>query len=102
MGNTKIDILLYIITFTIIIWLFIKTKKDYKILTLPDRKKGVIISPRSFLWKGGLLIFIAFYMISSAPRIGLFSLILFASLFVLGGWNLYYALLYYKWRKQKK
>lgn len=101
MDNYKLDILLYVITFTVIIWLFIKTSNDYKKLTSPDKKRDLIINPRSFLWKGGLFIFAGLYMSQTAVTRSLLSLILFISLTVLGVWNIYHAFLYFKWQKRK-
>ena len=101
MDNPKIDILLYIITYIVIIWLFVKTKKDYKRLILPDKKNDVIINPRSFIWKGGLFLFAALYMAHTAANKGLLSIILFAGLAVLGGWNIYHAILYRNRQKRK-
>ena len=101
MHTTKIDILLYIITFIVIIWLFVKTRNDYKKLISSNKKNDIIINPRSFVWKGGLFIFAALFMIQSAKNNDLLPSILFACLFILGVWNLYHAILYRNWKKQK-
>ena len=101
MNNPIVDILLYIITFTVIGWLFVKTRSDFKRLTSPDRKNDTIINPRSFVWRGGLFVFAALFMIQSANNNNLLPIILFICLFALGIWNIYHAILYRNWKKQK-
>ncbi len=94
--NTYTDIILYILTLAVITWLFIKTRKDYtKLLKAKkDKTKDIFVSPRSFIWKGGLFIFAALYMSQTSTNRGFLPVILFAALFTLGFWNLYHALLY--------
>ena len=103
MNNPKIDILLYAVSFIVILWLFVKTQNDYKKLTSSDKKNknNVIINPRSFIWKGGIFIFAALYLAQTAVDKSLLPLILFASLAALGGWNIYHAILYRNWQKRK-
>ena len=93
---TNSDIILYILILAVIAWLFLKTKKDYIKLVKAekDKSKDVFISPRSFVWKGGLFIFAALYMSQTSTNRGILPLILFAALLTLGIWNFYHAFLF--------
>ena len=100
MNNPKIDILLYVITYALIVLFFIKARKDYKKLTDTNIKKDLIINPRSFVWKGGIFIFAGLYMAQTSIDKGVLQLILAVSFLLLGVWNIYHAVLYHKFMKK--
>ncbi|MEI6055393.1 MAG: hypothetical protein WCR55_04960 [Lentisphaerota bacterium] len=83
----------------IVLYLFYKTRADYRNLTSNTPKK-CCGSIRSFLLKGVIFTFFPFVMASSAFK-SLGSIIIFSLIMLLGIWNLAHAYMLTKYNQKK-
>ncbi|HJO92353.1 MAG TPA: hypothetical protein QF753_03035 [Victivallales bacterium] len=94
--HMNINLFFLILTIIVALWLFYKTKSDYRKLTSGD--KDILINPRSFWWKGILFVVVSFFLLKPGENYYI-SLILFILFIILGLWNIFYGLMYLKWKK---
>jgi hypothetical protein len=90
------NIFFLVLTIVVALWLFYKTRADYKKLT--SGAKDILINPRSFWWKGILFIVVSFFLMKPEGNYYI-STILFVLFIVLGLWNIFYGIMYLKWKK---
>ena len=87
------DLAIFAIILVAIIFLAVKTVKDYKVLTSENNDK-IYINPRSFTWKGVIFLIIAVVLIPFSARKDISTYLLFFCLLGIGLWNIYYAIKY--------
>jgi hypothetical protein len=93
------DLVMFIVIFIVIILLAVKTVRDYKLLT-SDNHDNIYVSPRSFIWKGGLFFFVAIGLIPFSARRDISTYLMSFCLLGIALWNVYYAVKYKNYMKK--
>lgn len=94
------NIFLFILTIAVAGWLFYRTHKDYQKAISGDK---YATNPRSFFWKAAIFIIVAIFLLKPQDgKIEIIPIIICIILFLLGIWNLIYAVKYLKYKKSTK
>ena len=95
------DILFFIVLVMLIIAMCAKSQRDFKLLTGVN-KDNIYVNKRTFLWKGGVFIFLGIALMFYTHAGGILPVITAVVALAGGVWNLIFILKYKKFSNKKK